>query len=203
MALRCGRGVTLPATFPLRAPLAECAPPLTTSHASRRVVRRLTSSPASSLRRVPRLSCLFAECFEWCGGSVKRATPGKRTEKKKDQNMSNTTSAEFNKYIVLTWQGREQVTVFPFQAKHADIFRYVRQECGDVQAISAGFYINEPDAFWCGGESDTLNLKSRPEDRQLLQAFFESEDREQWDLTQLSAQAQAQARVEMAEAGWC
>ena len=164
---------------------------------------RFVRSPASFLRRVPRLSCLFAECFEWCGGCVKRATPGKRTEKKKDQNMSNTTSAEFNKYIVLTWQGREQVTVFPFQAKHADIFRYVRQECGDVQAISAGFYINEPDAFWCGGESDTLNLKSRPEDRQLLQAFFESEDREQWDLTQLSAQAQAQARVEMAEAGWC
>ena len=107
------------------------------------------------------------------------------------------------KYIVIRWNGQEQVITFPFQARHADIARYVRQECGDVQAISAGFYINEPDAFWCGGESDTLNLKSRPEDRQLLQAFFESEDREQWDLTQLSAQAQAQAREEMAEAGWC
>jgi len=119
------------------------------------------------------------------------------------QNAVSTTPAEFAKYIVLLWQGKEQVTVFPFTAKHTDIFRYIRQECGDVQAVSAGFYINEPDAFWSGGESDSLNLKSRPQDRELLQAFFESEDRGQWDLTQLSAQAQAQARVEMAEAGWC
>ncbi len=57
MALRCGRGVTLPATFPLRAPLAECASPRFQNRANRRFVRRLTSSPAStSLRRVPRLS---------------------------------------------------------------------------------------------------------------------------------------------------
>jgi len=117
--------------------------------------------------------------------------------------MRNTTEPAVAKYIVLRWQGREQATVFPFQAKHADIFRYVQQECGDVQAISAGFYIHEPEALWVGGESDTLNLKSRPEDRQLLESFFNSPDREQWDLTQLSVQAQAQARAEMAEAGWC
>lgn len=110
---------------------------------------------------------------------------------------------EVAKYIVLRWQGREQVTVFPFHAQHADIFRYVQQESGDVQALSAGIFINDPDALWVGGESTTLNLKSRPEDRQLLQAFFGSQDRSAWDLTQLSAQAQAQARAEMAEAGWC
>jgi hypothetical protein len=102
---------------------------------------------------------------------------------------------EVAKYIVLRWQDREQVTVFPFQAKHADIFRYIRQECGDVQAVSAGFYCNEPDAFWCGGESDTLNLKSRPEDRQLLQAFFESEDRRQWDLNITAQEAEASAAL--------
>jgi len=90
---------------------------------------------------------------------------------------------EFAKYIVIRWNGGEQVTVFPFQAKHADVFRYVRQECGDVQAVSAGFYCQEPDAFWSGGESDSLNLKSRPQDRQLLQTFLSSPDRRQWDLT--------------------
>jgi len=30
---------------------------------------------------------------------------------------------EFAKYIVIRWNGGEQVTVFPFQAKHADVFR--------------------------------------------------------------------------------
>ena len=98
----------------------------------------------------------------------------KKKNKKKGQSMSNrvSTQPEVAKYIVINWSGREQVVSFPFEARHADILAYVRQECGDVQAISAGFYINEPDAFWCGGESDTLGLKSRPEDRQLLQAFF-------------------------------
>ncbi len=115
---------------------------------------------------------------------------GRRAQEQSEQSFR-AQEAEFAKYIVLRWQGREQVTVFPFQAKHADIFRYVQQECGDVQAISAGFYLNEPDAFWCGGESDSLNLKSRPEDRQLLREFFESEDRRQWDLNIMAQEAEA------------
>jgi hypothetical protein len=102
---------------------------------------------------------------------------------------------EVAKYIVLRWQGREQVTVFPFKAKHADVLAYIRGDSPDVQAVSAGFYLNEPDAFWSGGESDTLNLKSRPEDRQLLREFFESENRRQWDLNIVAQEAEASAAL--------
>jgi hypothetical protein len=129
---------------------------------------------------------------------VKRATPGKETVKKKDRNMQNavsTTPSEFAKYIVIRWNGREQAISFPFKAKHAEVFRYIRQECGDVQAVSAGFYCNEPDAFWCGGESDSLSLKSRAQDRELLQAFFGSEDRRQWDLNIMAQEAEATAEL--------
>jgi hypothetical protein len=98
------------------------------------------------------------------------------------------------KYVVICWQGREQVVTFPFQAKHAEILRYVSQECGAVQAISAGFFIDEADAFWHGGESTTLKLPSRPQDRQLIQAFLSSSDRRLWDLTITAAEAQAAAR---------
>ncbi len=112
-------------------------------------------------------------------------------------------AAEFNKYIVVLWNGKEQVTVFPFATRHADVLDYLKTEYPDVQAVSAGFYIQEPDAFWCGGESDSLNLKSRPQDREALQAFFRSDDRGLWDLTQLTAQAREAARQEMREAGWC
>lgn len=112
--------------------------------------------------------------------------------------------AEFNKYIVLTWQGREQVTVFPFHVKHADVLAYMQRECPEIEAVSAGFYIAEADTVWCNGGSESLGLTSRPdEDRQALEDFFTSEDRAQWDLTQLSAEARAEARHEMAEAGWC
>jgi len=103
--------------------------------------------------------------------------------------------AEFAKYIVIRWNGKEQVVSFPFKAKHADVFRYIRQECGDVQTVSAGFYCQEPDAFWCGGESESLNLKSRPEDRQLLQSFLSSPDRRQWDLTIMAQEAEATAEL--------
>jgi len=103
--------------------------------------------------------------------------------------------AEFAKYIVIRWNGKEQVVSFPFNAKHADVLRYVQQECGDVPAVSAGFYCQEPDAFWSGGESDSLNLKSRPEDRQSLQAFLSSPDRRLWDLTLWAAEAHAAAEL--------
>lgn len=36
---------------------------------------------------------------------------------------------EFHKYIVLRFNRREQVTVFPFAMKHADMFSYMRREC--------------------------------------------------------------------------
>jgi hypothetical protein len=93
--------------------------------------------------------------------------------------------AEFAKYIVLTWGDREQVVSFPFKVKHADMMDYIREQTPDAQAASAGFYFDGANAFWCGGESDSLALKSRPQDLQLLRSFFSSPDRRQWDLTLL------------------
>ena len=117
--------------------------------------------------------------------------------------MSNTTSAEFSKYIVLTWQGREQVTVFPFSLRHAEVLRYMQRECPELKAVSAGFFIVEGGEVWVTGNSESLNLTSRPEDRQAIEAFMESPDRQLWDLVRLSEQAREAARAEMAEAGWC
>jgi hypothetical protein len=110
---------------------------------------------------------------------------------------------EFNKYIVLRWQGREQVTVFPFATKHADVFGYMKRECPELEAISAGFFIVEGGEVWATGNSESLNLTSRPEDRQALESFLQSPDRQLWDLVRLSEQAREAARAEMAEAGWC
>jgi len=47
------------------------------------------------------------------------------------------------------------------------------------------------------------NISSRPEDRQALEAFLQSPDRQLWDLVRLSEEAREAARAEMAEAGWC
>jgi hypothetical protein len=110
---------------------------------------------------------------------------------------------EFNKYIVLLWQGHEQVTVFPFAMKHAEVFRHMQRECPDLKAISAGFYIVEGGEVWCTGRSESLNLTSRPEDRQAIEALLETPDRQLWDLVRLSEEARQAARQEMAEAGWC
>jgi hypothetical protein len=123
--------------------------------------------------------------------------------KKKVQNMSNTTSAEFSKYIVLTWQGREQVTVFPFSMRHADVFSYMKRECPELEAVSAGLFIVDNGEVWSTGNSESLNLTSRPQDRQAIESFLESPDRQLWDLVRLSEQAREAARAEMAEAGWC
>jgi len=112
-----------------------------------------------------------------------------QTNQKKSELQNRTT--QVSKYIVILWHGQEQVVIFPFEARHADIFNYVRQECGDVQAVGAGFYISEREAFWCGGESDTLNLQSRAQDRELIRAFLSSPDRRLWDLTAMAQEAQA------------
>jgi len=121
-------------------------------------------------------------------------TAGTRAQEQSEQGFK-AQGAEFAKYIVIRWNGKEQAVSFPFNAKHADVLRYVRQECGDVEAVSAGFYCQEPDAFWCGGESESLNLKSRPEDRQLLQAFLSSPDRRLWDLNIMAQEAEATAEL--------
>ena len=68
----------------------------------------------------------------------------------------------FAKYMVLMWNGREQVLVFPFGVKHAEVLEYIQAENPDVDAVSAGLCCSERDTFWSGGQSNSLNLKSRP-----------------------------------------
>jgi hypothetical protein len=38
----------------------------------------------------------------------------------------------FAKYMVLMWNGREQVLVFPFGVKHAQVLEYIQAENPDV-----------------------------------------------------------------------
>ena len=45
---------------------------------------------------------------------------------------------------------------------------------GNVQAISAGFFIGDPEKLWVGGESLTLELHPRPQDTELVRAFLTS-----------------------------
>jgi hypothetical protein len=124
-----------------------------------------------------------------------------KTNTNSDSGLQNRTAQrderqpEFNKYIVLTWQGKEQVVSFPFKVKHADVFAYIRHEGGDVEAVSAGFFFDHAGAFWAGGESESMSLKSRPQDGELIQAFLQSPDRKQWDLMGFSAQAQEAASL--------
>ena len=108
---------------------------------------------------------------------------------------------EFAKYIILIWNGREQVLVFPFNVKHEDVLEYIRGEYPEVQAVSAGLYCNEQDALWSGGQSDSLNLKSRSKDRRLLQAFFGDPDRRTWDLAMMAKEAEAVAKTTRARGG--
>ena len=106
------------------------------------------------------------------------------------------------KYIVLTFQGREQVTVFSFSRSHSEVLRAALRECPDTQAISAGFFMADGNSIWCSGGSESLGLAGRPEDQQALEAFLRSPD-QSWNLLHLSAEDQKAARQEMAEAGWC
>jgi len=100
---------------------------------------------------------------------------------------------KFANYIVLVWNGKEQALAFPFDVKHADVLEYIQEESPNVRVVSAGLYCDAPGAFWSGGQSDSLNFKSRPEDRQLLQALFHSPERRLWDLTIMAEEAAAVA----------
>jgi hypothetical protein len=54
------------------------------------------------------------------------------------------TAPEFHKYIILLWQGREQVTLIPFQMRHADVFAYMQGQCPELEAVRAGLFIVVP-----------------------------------------------------------
>jgi len=114
-----------------------------------------------------------------------------------------TVEGEVAKYIVLTCQGREQVTVFPFSRSHADVLRATLRECPGTQAVSAGIFMACANSIWCLGGSESLGLSDRPEDRQALEAFLSRPEPQPLNLLHLSVEDQKAARQEMAEAGWC
>ena len=89
---------------------------------------------------------------------------------------------ELAKYIILLWQGREHAVAFPGNIQHSAMFEYIRRDNPAARAVSAGFFHAEPDAFWHGGESETLGLPSRPQDAQHIQSMLKSPDRRLWDL---------------------
>jgi hypothetical protein len=115
---------------------------------------------------------------------------GRRAQEQSEQG-SRAQAGQFAKYLVVLWNGEEQAVSFPFEAQHADILRYVCQECGAVRAVSAGLFISQAGACWHGGESLSLDLTSRPQDRQLIEALLVSPDRRLWDLTIAAAEAKA------------
>ena len=86
------------------------------------------------------------------------------------------------KYIILLWQGREHAIAFPENVQHSAVFDYIRRDNPAARAVSAGFFYEEPGAFWHGGESLTLGIQSRPQDAQHIQAMLKSADRRLWDL---------------------
>ena len=106
---------------------------------------------------------------------MKTNTTNKTGGKALGQSEQFTAQTGVSKYIVIQWQGKEQVVTFPFEAKHADVFGYVRQECREaVQAISAGFFMGDVESLWAGGESTSLELPARPQDVELVRAFLTS-----------------------------
>ena len=96
-------------------------------------------------------------------------------------------AGEAAKYIIVIWFGKEQVIAFPTHVQHAEVFKYTKQEAPHVQLVSAGFFMGDTEALWVGGESTSLDLKSRPQDTDLLKSFLVSQDRSLWDLTLLTA----------------
>ena len=86
------------------------------------------------------------------------------------------------KYIILQWQGREHAVAFPGNIQHSAVFEFIRKNNPAARAVSAGFFHAEADAFWHGGQSETLGLSSRLQDAQHIQSMLKSPDRRLWDL---------------------
>jgi hypothetical protein len=112
--------------------------------------------------------------------SLKQKNAGLRVSRSEKQ------VTEADKYIVIIFDGREQVISFPHHVQHADVFHYTKREVPHVQLVSAGFFMGDMDALWVGGRSESLDLDSRPQDTDLLKSFLVSQDRSLWDLTLLT-----------------
>ena len=50
----------------------------------------------------------------------------------------------------------------------------IQRQHGDVQPISAGFFLGDTKDLWAGGESSTLELPARPQDVEIIRAFLAS-----------------------------
>ena len=76
------------------------------------------------------------------------------------------------KYIIVKdRQDKEYAIIFPEQIIHKDVARIHR--ASDVRVISAGFCQLNPAEAW--GESDSLKMKSRPEDSSIIGKDFDPE----------------------------
>ena len=96
-------------------------------------------------------------------------------------------AGEAAKYIIIIWNQKEQVIAFPINVQHAEVFKYTKEEAPHIQLVSAGFFMGDTEALWVGGESTSLDLKSRPQDTALVKSFLTSPDRSLWDLTLVTA----------------
>lgn len=70
------------------------------------------------------------------------------------------------KYIIIKDRDdRETAIIFPSHIIHKDVARI--HQATDVRVISAGFCFLNPVEVW--GESETLQMKHRPEDAQIIE----------------------------------
>ena len=81
---------------------------------------------------------------------------------------------ETAKFIIVSFQGREQVVAFPVEIQHDAMLNKIQRQHGNVQPISAGFFLGDTIDLWAGGESSTLELPARPQDVEIIRAFLAS-----------------------------
>ena len=81
---------------------------------------------------------------------------------------------ETAKFIIIAIEGREQVIAFPVEIQHAAMLNKIQRQHGNVQPISAGFFLGDTKDLWAGGESSTLELPARPQDVEIIRAFLAS-----------------------------
>ena len=90
------------------------------------------------------------------------------------QSRSEQSGAEAAKFIIISIQGREQVIAFPVEIQHSAMLNKIQRQHGNVQPISAGFFLGDTKDLWAGGESSTLELPARPQDVEIIRAFLAS-----------------------------
>jgi len=90
------------------------------------------------------------------------------------QSRSEQSVEEAAKFIIISFQGREQVVAFPVEIQHDAMLNKIQRQLGNVKPISAGFFMGDVAALWAGGESTSLELPARPQDVELIRAFLTS-----------------------------